>query len=457
MTKNLELYLKNLEVEHIYFCSGSRNSSLLDSFSNFKIFHRYDERSAAFEALGDTKITQKPVVVCTTSGTAVAECLPAVIEAYYSHQKLIIISADRPEHLRHSFAPQCIDQTHIFSTFIRSQFIGRIGAELPANLTYPAQINLEINDSEIENSHIIKSLNRGELSELITSLKMPLVLITHDHNLENEELEVLKNWNVYFYREAIANLEEEFCCGREILSEKKLIKLCKTGVIDGVIKFGATPVTKLWRELERSLEGIKIIAEEKNPLGLSYGYTAKRKDLLFLTLDYKLESYNELNTQDMIAQFPGSEPYIINSILAKFNAATYVYIGNSMPIRYVELIKNHRLHYICSRGANGIDGQIAQAIGIARNIQSELHLIIGDLTFLYDMNQLLSLPANCFLHVINNNGGRIFERVNVNTALINEHNLQLETIVNALGLSEQVFIYNTENEQTNAFWSQLDK
>ena len=73
------------------------------------------------------------------------------------------------------------------------------------------------------------------------------------------------------------------------------------------------------------------------------------------------------------------------------------------------------------------------------------------------MNQLLSLPANCFLHVINNNGGRIFERVNVNTALINEHNLQLETIVNALGLSEQVFIYNTENEQTNAFWSQLDK
>ena len=159
----------------------------------------------------------------------------------------------------------------------------------------------------------------------------------------------------------------------------------------------------------------------------------------------------------MIAQFPGSEPYIINSILAKFNAATYVYIGNSMPIRYVELIKNHRLHYICSRGANGIDGQIAQAIGIARNIQSELHLIIGDLTFLYDMNQLLSLPANCFLHVINNNGGRIFERVNVNTALINEHNLQLETIVNALGLSEQVFIYNTENEQTNAFWSQLDK
>jgi 2-succinyl-5-enolpyruvyl-6-hydroxy-3-cyclohexene-1-carboxylate synthase len=79
----------------------------------------YDERSAAFAALGHARATRSPAVVITTSGTAVANLHPAVAEADEDHVPLILLTADRPPELRHACANQTTDQVKLFGHAVR--------------------------------------------------------------------------------------------------------------------------------------------------------------------------------------------------------------------------------------------------------------------------------------------------------------------------------------------------
>jgi 2-succinyl-5-enolpyruvyl-6-hydroxy-3-cyclohexene-1-carboxylate synthase len=112
-------------VTRICVAPGSRSTPLtLAAAENARIetVVHYDERGAAFYALGYARATGKPAVVICTSGTAVANCLPAVIEAGQSCMPLIIISADRPPELLDTGALQTIDQTGIFGKYTRWAF-----------------------------------------------------------------------------------------------------------------------------------------------------------------------------------------------------------------------------------------------------------------------------------------------------------------------------------------------
>lgn len=107
-------------VTEVCVCAGSRNSPLLAVLGkrdDLRLFSFVDERSAAFFAIGRAKVHGAPVAVVTTSGTAVAELLPATIEAYYSGIPLILITADRPASFRGTGAPQSIEQVGIFGAY----------------------------------------------------------------------------------------------------------------------------------------------------------------------------------------------------------------------------------------------------------------------------------------------------------------------------------------------------
>ena len=114
--------LAQLGVKDVCISAGSRSTSLTLSFNmnnNFSIYRFVDERSSAFFALGIAKKTKNPVVIVTTSGTAVAEIYPAIIEAFYQRIPLIVCTADRPEYLINSGANQTINQNNIYSNHIR--------------------------------------------------------------------------------------------------------------------------------------------------------------------------------------------------------------------------------------------------------------------------------------------------------------------------------------------------
>lgn len=122
-------------------CAGSRNSPLLAVLgaSDLCLFSFVDERSAAFFALGRIKLHGNPVAVVTTSGTAVAELLPAAVEAFYSGLPLILISADRPARFRGTGAPQSIEQTGIFGVYAE--------ASLETwSRTKPVHVNIEFEE-----------------------------------------------------------------------------------------------------------------------------------------------------------------------------------------------------------------------------------------------------------------------------------------------------------------------
>lgn len=119
--------VRTLGVKDFCVCAGSRNSPLLavlGSTRDVRLYSFVDERSAAFFALGRAKRDETPVAVVTTSGTAVAELLPAAVEAFYSATPLVLVTADRPERFRGTGAPQCIDQIGIFSTYAETRLDG---------------------------------------------------------------------------------------------------------------------------------------------------------------------------------------------------------------------------------------------------------------------------------------------------------------------------------------------
>lgn len=106
---------------------GSRSASLAlavaaaEERGELRGHVRVDERVAGFLALGIGKATGVPAAVITTSGTAVANLLPAVVEAHESRVPLVVITTDRPPRMRQVGANQTIDQVGIFSSFVRME------------------------------------------------------------------------------------------------------------------------------------------------------------------------------------------------------------------------------------------------------------------------------------------------------------------------------------------------
>ncbi|MDG2479207.1 MAG: thiamine pyrophosphate-binding protein, partial [Aquiluna sp.] len=113
-------------VRNFYISPGARSQALaiavgqLAGAGKLSLTVRLDERSLAFTALGRAIATGEPSVVITTSGTAVANLHPAVLEAHHSSVPLILLTADRPSELRGVGANQTTNQVGIFANCLRS-------------------------------------------------------------------------------------------------------------------------------------------------------------------------------------------------------------------------------------------------------------------------------------------------------------------------------------------------
>ncbi|MDQ3282059.1 MAG: thiamine pyrophosphate-binding protein, partial [Acidobacteriota bacterium] len=149
--------LRAAGVDEFCVCAGSRNSSLLAVLgaSDARLFSFVDERSAAFFAIGRMKLHGAPVAVVTTSGTAVAELLPATIEAYYSGLPLVLVTADRPARFRGTGAPQSIEQVGIFGVYAADSFAAW-------SRTRPLHLNVELEEYGVRQRELPLSLDAAE-------------------------------------------------------------------------------------------------------------------------------------------------------------------------------------------------------------------------------------------------------------------------------------------------------
>jgi 2-succinyl-5-enolpyruvyl-6-hydroxy-3-cyclohexene-1-carboxylate synthase len=104
-------------VRHFCVCPGSRSTPLalaIARHASARLWMHLDERAAGFFALGMAKASREPVALVCTSGTAAANFMPAVVEAFYARIPLVVLTADRPHELRDAGAPQTIDQIDLF-------------------------------------------------------------------------------------------------------------------------------------------------------------------------------------------------------------------------------------------------------------------------------------------------------------------------------------------------------
>ena len=457
--QSISNYLKSLGVKTMFFGCGGRNESLLDYFDGFEQKLFIDERAGAFAALGQAKIKKQPVAFCVTSGTAVAECFPAVIEAYYSQIPLIIISADRPERLQGTNAPQTINQKHIFGKYSRTYIDLNIEDEIIRDeVFFPMHLNIKIDDSKLMGSlsrgQEVTSINAKELHFKLESASVPLIYICENSQVTDEQIKEWDSHNYLLYVESLSN-HNDISLKNRVYFDKQIRAMLVSKEIDLVVKVGNTPVSGIWRDLDREFVEVDVISINSEKTGLARGFLAAYPELLPKKKHKNLprDLRNELD--HLCKKFPESEHSIFKNLTLEIPLEDIVFLGNSMPIRLWQLMNSGHSKIYGNRGANGIDGQLSTAIGIAYGTNKTVHCILGDLTFLYDMTMIMDIwPSNLKLSVINNQGGGIFRRVAVNPRMVFEHDIDLKGLISLSPNFHRIEVFKSDNLQTEAFWNE---
>lgn len=455
--------LRNAGVTTLAVCPGGRNAPIVlaadASRGTFEVLNFFEERSAAFFALGRIRRDQRPAAVVTTSGTAAAELLPAMLEAVHGGWPLIAVTADRPRKLRGTGAPQTIDQPPLFA----AARVPVVDIDAPGQLCSLPSGAVHLNvcfDEPLDGKPVAQapakpgepaSAADGMMREdaekhwddFFARVRNPLVLVS---SLTTDEARSVAPWLASLasplYLEEISQLRghrnlQEFSlhAGERILSTPECLAAC-----DGVLRIGGVPTPRFWRELEDDprpvlhvsratypglaresavipLECFRELADKTAPVG-------GRNDALFAR-DRAIAQA----TADLLRREPQSEAALVRLAAERFAPDARILLGNSLAIREWDLVAprtdSSRTFY-ANRGVNGIDGLVSTTLGLASSGRPTAALI-GDLSALYDMAGLWPAAqlagADITLAVINNGGGKIFDRMFKNAAFLNTHSL----------------------------------
>jgi 2-succinyl-5-enolpyruvyl-6-hydroxy-3-cyclohexene-1-carboxylate synthase len=482
---NLEIALHLLQkliqsgVNEFCLCPGARNSPFIAALANssLKQYFWFEERSAAFFALGKAKSTGRPVAVITTSGTAAGELLPAAMEAYYNGIPLVLVTADRPRCFRGTGAPQAAEQVGIFGVY--APFALDLAENEECDLQgwdrrAPLHLNIcleepkdQLCDSsallDLKESHPFfqpPCVNSDFLDHFLCSSRYPFAVVS---SLKKESKEAVAQFllrlNAPVYLEAVSGLREDPRLEHIRIRETDRIwsRAAKSDYpIDGILRIGGVPTFRLWRDLETRQGSIQVCSISEVPFsGLSWAevFCTSLRDF-FSSYELKRHYETSLSSQwiqqdrnyykaleQLLVEEPESEPALVYELSKKIPKRSEVYLGNSLPIREWDAFassENRHFSVDASRGLNGIDGQFSTFLGICGPEQSNWALL-GDLTTLYDLAAPWILPQlkNCEINlvILNNGGGKIFDRMFSLKSIQNPHRLSFSALADFWGMS----------------------
>ena len=460
-------------VRHAVVSPGSRSTPIALEIANrqeieMHIFH--DERSAAFAALGIAKASGVPAILVCSSGTAAVEFHPAVVEAHHSETPILICTADRPAELQGVGAPQTIDQQNLYGVAIR-KFVNAEVADDSESHTWrhiardlfatslgdvqgPVHLNLRFREPLMG---FATNLPPRSASDAVITKKVALPssrsLRKLNKALESEKGLIIagpENYRV----ESILRLAENL--GWPIVADprsgtrvpNKLVVAGADAILrdedfskrlrpDVVLRFGTLPASKVvnsWLsgsganqvvitttpsltdpDRQCSLHIVSDIDELCAGLVSVHSKEFVRKrSLSWLDKWVAAEDSAQKAINAALADEPGlTEPGVARAIYALVPEASHLVVSSSMPIRDVEWFGAPRngLRVHANRGANGIDGVVSTAVGVALATRQPTTLLIGDIALLHDVNGLINLASRKIdlrIVVIDNNGGGIF-------------------------------------------------
>jgi 2-succinyl-5-enolpyruvyl-6-hydroxy-3-cyclohexene-1-carboxylate synthase len=467
-----------------YFCisPGSRSTPLTVSVAqnpkaNSNIF--YDERGAAFHALGYARATGNPAVLICTSGTAAANYYPAIIEAYQDSVPLIVFTADRPSELRDTGAKQTVDQVKMFGDYVNWYF------ELPTpdvNIL-PQFVLTTIDQAYYKSIHSPKgpvhincmfrepffSENKISINDIVekwqisrkpfTTYQVAKTNILPDSkliekiNTSKRGVIIAGKMDNHSDSEAVLKFAEELkwpvfadiTSGLRIGTESELIiehfdlallsdSFSNTIKPEMIIQFGKRFVSKRLLSYLNELKPENYLVIDESPNRLDPAHLVSDRIISnicqfcksmipniktnvnnnwtekILSANAKIKNL----VDEEVANNNLSEISTAREISKNFPENSGMYLASSMPIRDMDMFATKRQSNIkiaSNRGACGIDGTIASAIGFAEGLKSAVTLVIGDLAIIHDLNSLHQL-ASCeypiFIVLLNNSGGGIF-------------------------------------------------
>ena len=456
-------------IKDVVISPGSRNAPLSLAFFEasqeglIKLHVRIDERTAAFFALGIIKSTGRPVPIVCTSGTAVANYHPAVLEANHTNAPLMVLTADRPAMLRKTGANQTTEQARIFGKAVR-YFADIDGPVYPMELPLdslrsgPIHLNLQFDEPLLpdDSSDWLSQINIGP-KEFVARTKpgtlrlvgaRGVVVIGHDRGgLTVDEItrftKVL-GWPVIAedplsFPDAIAHASI-FLASPEIRS---------TLIPQSVVVIGRTTLSRSINAFIKS-SPITYVVDQR----LATVDSDRQADRKFTELpdlqgviqsDEWVAKWNKVaeRAQKLIASLDGwNEAVIARTIAANIPNGTALFVSSSRPIRDLEGFAQPRggVSTYANRGLAGIDGNISTALGVAYGHKATIALL-GDLSFLHDLTGLINKEEiNCRFIVVNNDGGGIFSTLpqrGVNgfeTVFGTPHGLNPAAIAQAMGI-----------------------
>ena len=470
-----------------FFCvaPGSRSTPLIAALAaneRARNLVHFDERGTAYAALGYARATGRPAAWITTSGTAVANGLPAAIEAAIDGVPMILLTADRPPELRQTGANQTIDQPDIFGDYVRWRF------DLPApdaaidpamvlttvdQTVYrarrapsgPVHLNLMFREPflpEDGDEPLAAPVRWRESDEPYTryAATRPAVDLDEIERLR-EELRPVKKGLVVAGRlpsrkqgEAALRLADSLGwpllpdVGSQIRLGTHADSLVphydallaserfeEAHAPEAVLHVGGRAVS---RRLEQFLAGSHpdpYVVVRENPFRLDPGHRVTHSveaDVLELCAalakvaggDARADSSWTESWRKASERVDGyldrasaeakelNEPLVARLISQQIPEEHALVVASSMPVRDLDTYAatdGACVPVAANRGASGIDGTVATAVGFARGSGRPLTLLIGDLALLHDLNSLAMLRGlPVVVVVLNNDGGAIF-------------------------------------------------
>ena len=436
-----------------------------------------DERSGAFFALGLAKQKGRPVVLVCTSGTAGANYFPAVIEAYEGGVPLIVITADRPPEMRDCTSGQTIDQQKLFGGFVRFYHEFAVPEAKVALLRYlrqtvvhavdratrgPVHLNAPFRDPLPPIADDTAKGLQGEdweafFTEFLAPKPEPFTGVSVPANgrgliiagpAQPADAEVWSEavWSFAGERgwpvlaDALNPLRSHTPAGAAVVTTYDVLlrspALAERLKPDFIVCLENWPTSKVLRAWVEGLNVpvILLTAAEQNRDSL-HGPTrwvrCGIEDVLHTAggeipadvQDYAA-AWNEAELaarkalDDRLAGEDGFEGRIVWELAKALPRGTPVFIANSMPVRDAEYFwpaNDRGLRVFVSRGANGIDGTLSTALGVAHG-NAPAVLLTGDLALLHDTNGFLTMPqlnGSLTIVVVNNGGGGIFNHLPV--------------------------------------------
>ena len=478
-SKMIISYFVALGIKDAFISPGSRNTPLTQALlknSDINTYSIVDERSSVYVALGKTKSYRykDPVLVVTTSGTAVANLFPGIVEAFMSKNPIIIITADRPkklvgtgsnqtiyqneifgrytqffdaepyikniqEYFENSFKNQKIDELFLFIRKIHST--SKQGSDEIVNKEEysPTPVHLNIPfDEPLYNEEFISNAFIPEFSDSSYSPKIcsvndamgynnSKILIICTDICDSVIIKASKKYHVPIFMECRSSrFDKKY---KNIISSYDAILKNHKIKPDIILRFGSRPISKKLNELIDNNKQKTYLIQENHEKDYKWTWINSNEIVQYLNKNKKtidkswcdeliqMQEMVEQNIQLFFKNPKYHEGYIINTIISTLPKNSNLMVGNSSPIRDLDSFTfnlDKKINIYSNRGASGIDGLISTAIGVSINNKSFNALIIGDVSFYYDLTALNianNIPVSLTIFVINNNGGHIFDRL----------------------------------------------